>query len=111
MATIVYIEGFNLYYGALRGSPYKWLDLKALSRRLLPKDDIHLSRYFTARITARLDDPQRAQRQETYLRALRTLPAVQIHYGHFLTHAVRMPLANPPKSGARTAEVMRTEEQ
>jgi hypothetical protein len=48
MATIVYIDGFNLYYGALRGSPSKWLDLEALSRRLLPKDDIHLIRYFTA---------------------------------------------------------------
>lgn len=44
MATIVYVDGFNLYYGALRGSPYKWLDLEALSRRLLPKDDIHLIR-------------------------------------------------------------------
>jgi len=111
MATIAYIDGFNLYYGALRGSPYKWLDLEALSRRLLPKDDIHLIRYFTARITARPDDPQQAQRQETYLRALRTLAGVQIHYGHFLTHAVRMPLANPPRRGPRTAEVMRTEEK
>ena len=64
MATIVYIDGFNLYYGALRGSPSKWLDIEALSRRLLPKDDIHLVRYFTARITARPDDPQQAQRQE-----------------------------------------------
>lgn len=26
-ATNVYIDGFNLYYGALKGSPYKWLDL------------------------------------------------------------------------------------
>jgi hypothetical protein len=95
MATTVYIDGFNLYYGALRGSPYKWLDLEALSRRLLPKDDIRLIRYFTARISARPDDPQQAQRQETYLRALRTLPGVQIHYGHFLTHPVRMPLASP----------------
>lgn len=79
MVTIAYVDGFNLYYGALRGSPHKWLDLEALSRRLLPKDEIRLVRYFTARITARPDDPQQAQRQETYLRALRTLPGVQIH--------------------------------
>lgn len=111
MATTVYIDGFNLYYGALRGTPYKWLDLEALCRRLLPKDDINRIRYFTARITARPDDPQQAQRQETYLRALRTLPLVSIHYGHFLTHVVRMPLANPPRSGPRTAEVIRTEEK
>ena len=111
MATTVYIDGFNLYYGALRGSKYKWLDLEALCRRLLPKDDINRIRYFTARITARPNDPQQAQRQETYLRALRTLPLVSIHYGHFLTHPVRMPLARPRRSGPRTAEVIKTEEK
>jgi len=111
MATTVYIDGFNLYYGALRGSTYKWLDLEALCRRLLPRDDINQIRYFTARITARPDDPQQAQRQETYLRALRTLPLVSVHYGHFLTHTVRMPLANPGHPGPRTAEVLKTEEK
>ena len=30
MRTYVYVDGFNLYYGALKGSHYKWLDLKAL---------------------------------------------------------------------------------
>jgi uncharacterized LabA/DUF88 family protein len=111
MVTTVYIDGFNLYYGALRGKPFKWLDLELLCRRLLPKDDINRIRYFTARITARLDDPQQAQRQETYLRALRTLPLLSIHYGHFLTRPVRMPLAQPGRSGPRTAEVLRTEEK
>ena len=28
MRTYVYVDGFNLYYGALKGSHYKWLDLK-----------------------------------------------------------------------------------
>lgn len=78
--TTVYMDGFNLYYSALRGSPYEWLDVEAISRRLLPKDDINQIRYFTAWITARPDDPQQAQRQETYLRALRTLPLVSIHW-------------------------------
>ena len=111
MPTIVYIDGFNLYYGALRDALYKWLDLEALCRRLLPKDAINRIRYFTARITARPDDPQQAQRQETYLRALRTLPLVSIHYGHFLTHHVRMPLASPHRGRSRTALVVKTEEK
>lgn len=34
----VYIDGFNLYYGALKGSPYKWLDLSALCHQMLPDD-------------------------------------------------------------------------
>ena len=46
--TNVYIGGFNLYYGALKGTPYKWLDLDALCRRLLPKHELGRIRYFTA---------------------------------------------------------------
>lgn len=40
--TIVYIDGFNLFYGALkgRGAGIKWLDLAELCRRLLPQNDI-----------------------------------------------------------------------
>jgi hypothetical protein len=34
--TIVYIDGFNLYYRALRGTSHKWLDIAAMSRAALP---------------------------------------------------------------------------
>jgi len=46
----VYVDGFNLYYGALKGTPLKWLDIAALCRLLLPGDTINRIRYFTARI-------------------------------------------------------------
>ena len=36
--SIVYIDGFNLYYGALKGGPYKWLDLERFFRRLRNAD-------------------------------------------------------------------------
>jgi uncharacterized LabA/DUF88 family protein len=111
MATIVYIDGFNLYYGALKGTPHKWLVLAALSRRLLPKDQIVAIRYFTALVAARQGDPQQPQRQQAYLRALRTIPGFTVHLGHYLTHSVRMPLANPLPMGPRTVEVVRTEEK
>jgi hypothetical protein len=29
--THVYIDGFNLYYGALKKTPYKWLNIKRLA--------------------------------------------------------------------------------
>ena len=29
--TNVYVDGFNLYYGCLKGTPHKWLDLDALA--------------------------------------------------------------------------------
>ncbi|GIU83753.1 MAG: hypothetical protein KatS3mg008_0528 [Acidimicrobiales bacterium] len=111
MPTIVYIDGFNLYYGAVKGTPYKWLDLEALCRRLLPKDKIVKIRYFTARISARPNDPDQPARQHAYLRALETLPLVEIHYGHYLSHVVRMPLARPPARGPKTVEVIKTEEK
>lgn len=111
MATIVYIDGFNLYYGSVKGTPNKWLDLEALCRRLVPKDNVVKIRYFTALISARPSDPQQPARQQTYLRALGTLPLVEIHYGHYLSHTVRMRLANPPERGPKTAEVIKTEEK
>ena len=110
-ATIAYIDGFNFYYGAVKETPYKWLDFEALCRRLLPRDKIVKIRYFTARVSARPDDPQQANRQETYLRALATLPLLEIHYGHFVTRRVRLPVAQPNPSGSRTVEVIRTEEK
>ena len=92
--TIVYVDGFNFYYGAVKRTPYKWLNLEAMCQRLLPRDQIVKIRYFTARVNDRQDDPQFASRQDTYLRALATLPLVEIHYGHFLTRAVRLPRVN-----------------
>ena len=95
----VYIDGFNLYYGALKGSPYKWLDLSALCHRMLPNDTINSIEYFTAIVSARPHDPNLPVRQQVYLRALRTIGNLKISYGHFLTHSYRMVLtgSNPLK--------------
>ena len=41
MATNVYIDGFNLYYGALKRTHFRWLDLEALCQNLLPNDSIN----------------------------------------------------------------------
>ena len=109
--TIVYIDGLNFYYGAVRGTPYEWLDLEALCRRLLPLDNIVKIRYFTARVSDRQDNPQQAARQGAYLRALATLPLLEIHYGHFVQRKVRLPPAHPAPEGPRTIEVIKTEEK
>lgn len=111
MATNVYVDAFNLYYGCLKGTPYRWLDLGALCRRLLPNDEIGSIRYFTATVSARPDNPGAPQRQQVYLRALATIPGLSIHYGHYLSHVTRMPLAHPRPGGARTVEVVKTEEK
>ena len=51
--TIVYIDGFNLYYGLLRFSRNKWLDVVAFAKSLLPRPNEHeimAVKYFTARV-------------------------------------------------------------
>lgn len=111
MRANIYVDGFNLYYGLVRGTPYRWLDLGKLCRLVLPGDEINRIRYFTARVRSRPDDPGKAQRQQTFLRALETIPNLTVHYGHFLERPVRMALADPPARGPRTVEVLRTEEK
>ncbi len=50
--TIVYIDGFNLYYGALKGTNFKWLDVKKLSQNILDKDhDVIGIKYLTSMIS------------------------------------------------------------
>jgi hypothetical protein len=75
---------------------------------MLPGDQINRIRYFTARVRARADDPQQPQRQNLFIRALQTIPNLSIHYGTFLSHSVRMPVAQPPPN---TVEVIKTEEK
>src|SRR5713101_5637451 len=97
--TYVYIDGFNLYYGALKRTPYKWLDLAKLCEVMLPNDHVASIQYFTARVSARPYNPSAPLDQQVYLRALRTVPNLSITFGHFLTHSVPMMLSgvNPPK--------------
>ncbi|MEX0763323.1 MAG: NYN domain-containing protein [Dehalococcoidia bacterium] len=100
MKTNVYIDGFNLYYGALKGTRYRWLNLRRLAQLLLPNDTIQKVRYFTALVSPHTNgDPDVAVRQQLFLRATRTLPDVEVHYGTFLTSFRRRPVApvaNPP---------------
>jgi len=115
MSANVYIDGFNLYYGSLRGTSYKWLDLSLLCQYLLPDVCIHRIRYFTARVSPSPHDPGATTRQNTYLRALRTLPNLTIHLGHFVRWPRLMPqfpLAYPNGASLPQAvQVQKTEEK
>lgn len=106
--TCVYVDGFNLYYGALKGSPYKWLNLDKLCRLILPDNEIVKIKYCTARVTPRPYNPNVHVRQEAYFRALHTLGNVEIILGTFRSHNIKMPLAASPRT---TVEVIKTEEK
>ena len=70
----VYIDGFNLYYGCLKRTPYKWLNLAQLCTRMLPNDEIQHVACYTARVSARPHNPSAPADQQGYLRALRSIP-------------------------------------
>jgi len=76
MRTVVYVDGFNLYYSILRRTNLKWLDLVALFRDHVLDANAQLVEvlYYTAPILARMsDDPKSVQRQRIYLQALRRM--------------------------------------
>ena len=99
--THVYVDGFNLYYGAVRRTRFKWLDLVKLAYQFLPPDhSVERLRYFTARVSG-ARDPGAPARQQKYLSALATLPPVEIHYGDFLAKPLWRPLLNLPVAGRR----------
>lgn len=80
--TRVYVDGYNLYYGCLKGTPYKWLDLLSLFEKQIlpssaPTNSILLPlgiKYFTAKILEKaakaLDSVSSQARYHTALRKL-----------------------------------------
>jgi len=116
LRAYVYIDGFNLYYRALRNTKYKWLDLDLLCRTLLSPlhYDLRLIRYFTAKVKNPPNDPKLQSRQQTYFRALNTLPNLEIHFGAFLQNRAKLPDAKQPvraDGSWNLIEVLKSEEK
>lgn len=108
--TYIYVDAFNLYYGATKNTKYKWLNIYNLYQRLLPKNDIVKIKYFTALVSARKNDLNQPVRQKVFLRALETISCLKIYYGHFLTRSRHLPLVKP-NNRRQYAHVYRTEEK
>lgn len=78
-----YIDGFNLYHGALERRPdLKWLDLVGLCTSLLPDMELDSVFYFTAPIKKRFPEDSAPDRQHAYLRVLAN-EGVNIVFGKF----------------------------
>ena len=86
MKTAVYVDGYNLYYGRLKHTIYKWLNLHALISKILhqqdPDSSIISCRYYTAMVKARLarHGSQSVQAQCVYHQALESCygPRVEV---------------------------------
>lgn len=82
--TTIYIDGFNLYYGAVKGTPWKWLNLEKYFALVRPDDDIQRIHYFTALI-----DGSHRPNQEEFLAALATLSTVNVILGRYMHKPIR----------------------
>lgn len=107
--TNVYVDGFNLYYGAVKGTPYKWLDIRKMCELAFPRNQIEEVHYCTAIVKDAPWDAQQSLRQLTFIRALETT-GVEVHRGSFISHTKRLPLETP-KRGQRFANIIVTEEK
>jgi hypothetical protein len=108
LKTYAYIDGFNLYNGAVKSRPAcRWLDLRKMCERLLPAEaELDWIRYFTARAGGSEADPHHPQRQEIYIRALRgeCMP-FSMHEGHFRTDTEWLELAGSPPAEPERVKV------
>jgi hypothetical protein len=103
MRVGVYVDGYNLYYGAKKqcvGSQgWKWLDIRSLlttvvaAQRSWPGASITKIVYCTARVDARMN-PEGHSEQDVYLKALLATGSVDyIEYGKYVVGIRPRPLA------------------
>lgn len=119
MQTTLYIDGFNLYYGALKATPYKWLDVAKLFTELVsvhsPQSHIRKIKYFTAPVKGKIaTHGQRSfQSQNDYHRALRTLypEQVEIIEGYFSLERGLLPAYVNPLDKSNKVKVWKLEEK
>lgn len=109
--TNFYIDGFNLYYRAVKGTPYRWLDLFKICQALAPSHTVNRIRYFTALVIPRTADPNSQRRQRIYIRALETIPCLSVHYGQFRERKKYKPLASSLEGSTQFVEILDSEEK
>jgi hypothetical protein len=108
--TNVYVDGFNLYYGAVKGTPHKWLNIRKMCELTFPRNEIAEIHYCTAIVKDAPWDPEQSTRQQMFIRALETT-GIHVYHGSFISKKVRMPRAQRLPGQGRMVEVIKTEEK
>ena len=104
----LYIDGFNLYFGALKGTELRWLDPVTLTKQVFPSLEVIATKYFSAPVVDEVGKEGQARRQSLYWRALRRLPNLDIVEGKFRVRRIWAKSASPPPE---LVEIIRAEEK
>ncbi|CAN7732731.1 NYN domain-containing protein [Pseudomonas sp. LjRoot277] len=105
MRTAFFVDGYNLFYGLLAGTPYKWLNLKGLLAHVAhienPQSSIISVDYFTSSVKPILATRGRISKeaQDSYVRALKATK-VAVHYGRHSLEPAKAPRFIDRKTGA-----------
>lgn len=97
--TIIYIDGYNLYYSRLKNTQYKWLDIARLFRDQVlrqqdPSAEVVAIKYFTAPVMASYARHGTAseQAQTQYLRALQaSYDWIEVINGFHICEPTKLP--------------------
>lgn len=120
MKVIVYVDGFNLYYGALKHSPYKWLDIhKFFSQNALKSQIPKISRltvkFYTADIKSNFSrlGAKSSAAQQAYHRALESPHTgdVEVIKGFYNASRATPMVYNKPPQKDHVTEVWKLEEK
>jgi hypothetical protein len=82
-----------------------------LCHLLLPRHSIQTIKLFYAESLPFPDDPGQPQRQQAYLRALRTIPNSELIKGNFISREKYRRLVTPLPDGTRSVKVYITQEK
>jgi uncharacterized LabA/DUF88 family protein len=85
--VIVYVDGFNLYFGLLEAGyeNCKWLNINKLASNLIQANQSIIEiKYFSSRVS---NNPDKQKRQTTYIEALEAV-GVKIYFGNYQSDTI-----------------------
>lgn len=119
MRTACFVDGYNLFYGLLAGTEYKWLDLPALLAHILhienPDNVLATVSFFTSGVKPSLASRGilSKEAQDSYLRAL-IARGVSVTYGRHQLESGKAPRfvdKNTPASRLDQVAIWKLEEK
>ncbi|RMQ41231.1 NYN domain-containing protein [Pseudomonas amygdali] len=119
MRTACFVDGYNLFYGLLAGTPHKWLDLPSLLAHIIrvedPGNTLASVNFFTSSVMPLLASRGRLSKeaQDSYLRAL-IARGVNVAYGRHQLEPRKAPRfidKKTPPSRLNQVEIWKLEEK